>query len=140
MLQISMNGGDRKDGRGGMRFPADGWAVGGKFTGERKVRSAPQKAWGGLLLEIKTSAYFCQRWTYPSGVGGFGGFGGSFGFGGLILDGRILGDVGFRSGLGVRFQGILGSSSLTIISEENGECPAATRVAASHVAASRSLT
>ena len=66
-----------------------------------------QEALGGLLLEIKINAYFCQRWTYPSGVGGFGGFGGSFGFGGLILDGRILGDVGFRSGLGVRFQGMV---------------------------------
>ena len=79
---------------------------------------------GELLLGIKTGAYFCQRWTYPSGIGGFGGFGGSFGFGGLILDGRILGDVGFRSGLGVKFQGILGSSSLTIISSAREECPA----------------
>ena len=49
-----------------------------------------------------------------------GGLGGSFGFGGLVLDGRILGDVGLRSGTAIRFQGILGSSSLTIISEENG--------------------
>ena len=35
-----------------------------------------------------------------------GGFGGSFGFGGLVLDGRILGDVGLRSGIGIRFHGM----------------------------------
>jgi len=85
---------------------------------------APLKSWDGLLLEIKTAGYFCQRWTYPSGAGGLGGRGGSLGFGGFVLDGRILGDVGLRSGFGIRFQGMAVSSSLTIISEENGECPA----------------
>ena len=53
-----------------------------------------------------SAAYFCHRWTYPSGAGGFGGLGGSFGFGGLVLDGRILGALGFGSDTAFRFQGM----------------------------------
>ena len=67
---------------------------------------APLKSWDGLLLEITNGAYFCHRKAYPSSEGGFGGLGGSLGFGGLILDGRILGDIGLRSGTAIRFQGI----------------------------------
>jgi len=52
-------------------------------------------------------AYFPQLIEKPSGTGGLGGRGGSFGFGGLILDGRILGALGFLSGTAFRFHGMV---------------------------------
>ena len=52
------------------------------------------------------SPYFCQVWTKPSGVGGFGGFGGPLTFKTLILDGFILGEDGFLSGIALSVQGM----------------------------------
>ena len=55
-------------------------------------------------------AHFRHRQAQSGVSGGFGGRLGSGGFGGLTLDGRILGALGFGSGFGCRVQ-VMGSSS-----------------------------
>ena len=59
-----------------------------------KCRSALREPWRAFYSKYKLALdYFCQRHFHPSISGGFGGRGGSLGFGGLVLDDLILGDI-----------------------------------------------
>ena len=82
----------------------------------RELREGLGRADDVVVGQNGLSGYLFQRHT-PSGVsGGLGGLGGSFGFGGLIRDGRILGALGFGSGTAIRFQGMAVSSSCWVTS------------------------